>query len=100
MTQELSHCSVAELSSLLARKEISAVELAQMYLNRIDQHRDLNAFLDVRPETTLAQARQADEFIAKGEATALTGIVLLPTKTYLSLRNGLRLRQAKCLTGI
>ena len=37
MTQELSHCSVAELSSLLARKEISAVELAQMYLNRIDQ---------------------------------------------------------------
>ena len=74
MTQELSHCSVAELSSLLARKEISAVELAQMYLNRIDQHRDLNAFLDVRPETTLAQARQADEFIAKGEATALTGI--------------------------
>lgn len=74
MAQELFHCSVAELSSLLARKEISAVELAQMYLNRIDQHRDLNAFLDVRPETTLAQARQADEFIAKGEATALTGI--------------------------
>ncbi len=74
MAQELSHCSVAELSSLLARKEISAVELAQMYLNRIDQHRDLNAFLDVRPETTLTQARQADEFIAKGEATALTGI--------------------------
>ena len=74
MAQELFHSSVAELSSLLAHKEISAVELAQVYLNRIDQHRDLNAFLDVRPEVTLAQARQADERIAKGEATSLTGI--------------------------
>lgn len=74
MAQELFHSSVAELSSLLAHKEISAVELAQVYLNRIDQHRDLNAFLDVRPEMTLAQARQADERIAKGEATSLTGI--------------------------
>lgn len=74
MAQELFHSSVAELSSLLAHKEISAVELAQVYLNRIDQHRDLNAFLDVRPEVTLAQARQANERIAKGEATSLTGI--------------------------
>ena len=74
MAQELFHSSVAELSSLLAHKEISAVELAQVYLNRIDQHRDLNSFLDVRPEVTLAQARQADERIAKGEATSLTGI--------------------------
>ena len=71
---ELLKKSATEQSQALKNKEISAVELAQVYLNRIDQHRDLNAFLDVRPEVTLAQARQADERIAKGEATSLTGI--------------------------
>ncbi len=50
------------------------VELAQHYLARIEQHKDLNAFLDVRPEVTLAQARAADERIEAGTATPLTGI--------------------------
>lgn len=66
--------SVVELSEALAKREVSAVELAQEYLNRIEAHRDLNCFLDVRPEETLKQARQADENIASGNATRLTGI--------------------------
>ena len=66
--------SVAELSRMLAAREVSAVELAQHYLARIEAHKDLNAFLDVRPEATLEQARQADERIAAGTATPLTGI--------------------------
>jgi len=64
---ELAHAGVAELGRLLARKEVSAVELAQFQLARIEQHRDLNAFLDVRPEVTLAQARAADERLARGK---------------------------------
>ncbi len=66
--------SVKELSGALARKEVSAVELAQEYLNRIDAHRDLNCYLDVRPEETIKQAQQADARIASGDATRLTGI--------------------------
>ncbi len=54
---ELAHASVAELGRLLDAKKVSAVELAQLFLARVEQHRDLNAFLDVRPEVTLAQAR-------------------------------------------
>jgi aspartyl-tRNA(Asn)/glutamyl-tRNA(Gln) amidotransferase subunit A len=73
MTQ-LAHAGVAELGRLLARKEVSAVELAQLQLARIEQHRDLNAFLDVRPEVTLAQARAADERRARGEAGSLLGV--------------------------
>ena len=33
-----------------------------------------DSFLDVRPEETLAQAREADKRIAEGTATRLTGI--------------------------
>ncbi len=74
MAQEIFHTSVAELSDKLARKEISAVELAQTYLDRIEAHKDLNAYLDVRPEATLTQARVADAAIATGNAGRLTGI--------------------------
>jgi aspartyl-tRNA(Asn)/glutamyl-tRNA(Gln) amidotransferase subunit A len=73
-TPALAHSSVAELSRRLAAREISAVELARLYLGRIEQHRNLNAFLDVRPEVTLAQAAAADARIARGDATPLTGI--------------------------
>ena len=66
--------SVTELSRLLAAREVSAVELAQEYLNRIEAHRDINCYLDVRPEATLAQAREADKLIAEGRAGRLTGI--------------------------
>ena len=61
MDKNITFASVADLSRMLAAREVSAVELAQHYLARIEQHKDLNAFLDVRPEVTLAQARAADE---------------------------------------
>jgi aspartyl-tRNA(Asn)/glutamyl-tRNA(Gln) amidotransferase subunit A len=71
---DLAHASVAELSRALAAREVSAVELAKMFLGRMDSRRDLNAFLDVRPEVTLAQAGAADQRRASGDATALTGV--------------------------
>ena len=71
---EISSKSVAELGRALSAGSVSAVELAQAYLDRIERHKNLNAFLDVRPEVTLAQARAADARIARGEATPLTGV--------------------------
>ena len=62
--------TVTELSQLLEAKQVSAVELARMYLDRIEKFRDLNAFLDVRPEVTLAQARAADAARSAGNAGA------------------------------
>ncbi len=66
--------SVAELGRALSAKQVSAVDLAKLYLDRIERHKALNAFLDVRPEVTLAQARAADERIARGDTTPLTGV--------------------------
>jgi aspartyl-tRNA(Asn)/glutamyl-tRNA(Gln) amidotransferase subunit A len=66
--------TVAELSRALARKETSSVELTRTLLDRINKYKDLNAFITVDPERSLAQARAADARIARGEAGALTGI--------------------------
>ncbi|HOX90242.1 MAG TPA: Asp-tRNA(Asn)/Glu-tRNA(Gln) amidotransferase subunit GatA [Burkholderiaceae bacterium] len=73
---DLTHASVAELGRRLAAREVSATELARAFLARIEAHRDLNAFLDVRPEVTLAQAAAADARLARGEAGPLTGVPL------------------------
>ena len=66
--------SVAELARALAAKQVSAVELAELYLARIEKYRAFNAFLDIRPEVTLAQAHAADARRAGGTATPLTGV--------------------------
>ncbi|MBC3870911.1 Asp-tRNA(Asn)/Glu-tRNA(Gln) amidotransferase subunit GatA [Undibacterium oligocarboniphilum] len=65
--------TLAQLSAMLQSKQVSATELAQHFLNRI-QGSDLNAFLHVDPALTLKQAAAADASIAAGTATALTGI--------------------------
>ena len=65
--------TLKQLSTLLKSKQLSATELAQSYLDRIGSS-DLNAFISVNPEQTLAQAEQADASIASGTASALTGI--------------------------
>ncbi|MFZ6845756.1 Asp-tRNA(Asn)/Glu-tRNA(Gln) amidotransferase subunit GatA [Undibacterium sp. RuTC16W] len=65
--------SLTQLSALLHSKQISATELAQHYLQRI-QASELNAFLHVDPALTLQQAAAADARLAKGDATVLTGI--------------------------
>ncbi len=65
--------TLKQLSTLLKSKQLSATELAQSYLDRI-ANSDLNAFISVNPEQTLAQAKQADASIASGAASALTGI--------------------------
>ena len=69
--------SLTELSVALAAKEISSVELTQLYLDRIATHNPaLNAYISVDAEKSLAQARAADERLARGAAAPLTGIPL------------------------
>jgi aspartyl-tRNA(Asn)/glutamyl-tRNA(Gln) amidotransferase subunit A len=68
--------TVAELSALLKAKKVSSVELTRAFLDRINKYRDLNAFITVDPDKSLAQAKAADARIAKGEGGSLTGIPL------------------------
>jgi aspartyl-tRNA(Asn)/glutamyl-tRNA(Gln) amidotransferase subunit A len=71
------NASIKQLSAALAAKKISSVELTQLYLDRIASlNPELNAYITVNPEMSLAQAREADARIAAGQADALTGIPL------------------------
>lgn len=65
--------TLAELSQGLKNKTFSSVELTQNYLDRIKAS-DLNAFITITDEVALKQARSADEKIAQGNASVLTGI--------------------------
>lgn len=65
--------TIAQLSALLQSKQVSATELARLYLDRISAS-NLNAFLHVDPELTLAQAAAADVRLAAGNAGVLTGV--------------------------
>jgi aspartyl-tRNA(Asn)/glutamyl-tRNA(Gln) amidotransferase subunit A len=95
---DLAHAGVAELGRLLARKEVSAVELATLLLARIERHRSLNAFLDVRPEVTLAQARAADARRARGETGALLGVPVAHKDIFVT-RNWASTAASKILAG-
>ncbi len=69
------NASLKQLSAQLAAKKISSVELTRLYLARIAAlNPELNAYITVNGEMSLAQARSADERIAAGNANALTGI--------------------------
>lgn len=65
--------TIKQLSTLLHEKRISSTELAKLFLVRMQQS-GLNAFIDVDETLTLQQAAAADQRIAKGDTTPLTGI--------------------------
>ena len=61
-------------SHSLQNKAYSSTELTQHFLDRINRHSDLNAFVTVTSEVALSQAKNADERLAKGEKGNLLGI--------------------------
>jgi aspartyl-tRNA(Asn)/glutamyl-tRNA(Gln) amidotransferase subunit A len=72
---ELHKQSITELSRALQAKEIKAVDLAQHFLNRIEQYDPaINSFITVTKDLALEQAKAADQLIAAGKAGPLTGI--------------------------
>ena len=71
------HASLPELRRALDARQISSVELASLFLDRIDAlNPELNAFITVDRDGAIAAARAADARIAAGQAGALTGIPL------------------------
>ena len=71
---DLHDLDVTQLAGALGRREVSALEVAQHFLARIDAQADLGAFLATDPEATLAQARAADARLAAGDTAPLLGV--------------------------
>jgi aspartyl-tRNA(Asn)/glutamyl-tRNA(Gln) amidotransferase subunit A len=74
--QELEYASIEALSTLLAKKQVSPVELTRLYLSRIERlNPKLNAFITVASESALAEARAAEKELLRGRRRgALQGI--------------------------
>ena len=65
MTTALQRFStLAALRQALSDRQLSATELAQEALASVRAHDNLNAFVHVDADLTLAQARQADAMLA------------------------------------
>ena len=67
--------TIHEYAELLKQRKLSSVELTKQYLARIEKaDAQIGSYITVCPDEALAAADKADERIARGEATLLTGI--------------------------
>ncbi len=72
---QLHTLTLRELHELLTTKQISSVELTQATLQRTHEvDSKLKSYVTIADDVALEQAKQADERIAKGDVTPLTGI--------------------------
>ena len=72
---DLHYLSATEMSRALARREISAAELAEAHLARVAAlDPEIGAYLAVTPDAAREQAADADGRIARGEAGPLAGV--------------------------
>jgi Asp-tRNA(Asn)/Glu-tRNA(Gln) amidotransferase A subunit family amidase len=68
MTSNAPLLSAREIASQIRLKVVSPVEVARAHLDRIERlNPRLNAFVDSRPEAVLAQAREAEKAILRGD---------------------------------
>ena len=72
----LTDLTIAQLAAALAKKETSAVEVADAHLEKLDEHRALNAFITETPDKARDMAKASDARRAKGEAGLLEGVPL------------------------
>lgn len=71
---DLQNLTIEEARTLLDAKKITAVQLAESYVNRAKERNDeLNAYLEIFDDVE-EQAKHADEMISAGTASTLTGI--------------------------
>ena len=67
--------ALKELRDMLDKKEISAVELTQKYLDEIEKKdKEINSYITVCRENALNDAKKAQEAIDSGNSDAFTGL--------------------------
>jgi aspartyl-tRNA(Asn)/glutamyl-tRNA(Gln) amidotransferase subunit A len=76
----------------------SVVEIVNYFLSRIDENKDLNAFLEVFKDSAIIQAKQVDEKIKNGSAGRLAGMVI-GLKDNLAYKNHKVSASSKILEG-
>lgn len=70
----LTDLNIIQAKDLLKKKEVSATELTRAYLDNMSKHKGLNAYVTETSDIALAQAKVADDNIARDKARELEGI--------------------------
>jgi aspartyl-tRNA(Asn)/glutamyl-tRNA(Gln) amidotransferase subunit A len=83
---ELRRASISSIRDQIAAHQVSAVELCQAALRRIETLSDLNAFITVTPDTALAQAREIDRAAQSGEQLPPLAGTVIALKDNLLIR--------------
>lgn len=90
----LKSMTAAAMAAGVRSKRISPVELAQAHLDRIERlHSQLNAFVHVRAELTLAEAGRSEQRAMRNEATGLLEGVPI------SIKNSIDVAGYRCEAG-
>ncbi len=77
MADDLCRLGLSELTPLLSRREVSPVEVVEAFLARIAAHDpELHTYITVDAAGAVAQARDAEARLARGEAGPLLGAPL------------------------
>ncbi|MDF1673435.1 MAG: Asp-tRNA(Asn)/Glu-tRNA(Gln) amidotransferase subunit GatA [Vicingaceae bacterium] len=70
------YTSLNEIKEDINNSQVNCAQLVQSYLNRIEENKHLNAFLEVFTEDAKASAKAIDAKIANGTAGKLAGMVV------------------------
>src|SRR5712671_4592709 len=69
--------SLAKMSELVRSRKLSPVEVVRAHLDRIGElNPKLNAFIELRTEAALSEAKLAEEMVGSGELGSLHGVPL------------------------
>ena len=69
--------TISELSKLIAKKELSSLELTNHFLDRIKNYdHELNSFITLTEDHAINKAKSIDKEISKGILKPLSGIPL------------------------
>lgn len=67
MSRELPLMSATEMARRIRQGELSPVDVVETFLNRIENHDEVNAFTATRPDDAREEARQAEQALERGE---------------------------------
>ena len=71
--ENLAFAPAAELAALIADKQVSPVELAQLYFDRIERlDSELNSYLTLTRDDAMRAARDAEDAVLRGDALGRT----------------------------
>lgn len=93
------HKDIRQYQQDLAGNKTSCLETVQFYLQQIDVHKNLNAFIEVYADEALARAEQLDEKRKTGEPRKKLHGVVIAIKDVLCYKDHVVTASSKILEG-